>query len=129
MPSPAWSSSKKICPSVNHPAIVDISRKLYENDPCNIDYFLLCDYVNTNGLVKKHIIMLRSLKLKVKYLVLVAYLLLLFCCVKNKRPNVSDVVKKTNYDTKIPDTESKYLTALDNYKFTGEILKGTLMQI
>ena len=85
MPSPAWSSSKKICPSVNHPAVVDIARKLYENDPCNIEYFFSCDYVNTNGLVKKHIIMLRSLKLKVKYLVLVAYLLLLFLMVSKIR--------------------------------------------
>ena len=46
--------------------------------------------------------------------------------VENKRPNVSDVVKKTNYDTKIPDIESKYLTVLDNYKFTGEILNAKI---
>ena len=39
-----------------------------------------------------------------------------------KNPNVSDLVKKASYDTKILDIDTKYFTASDYNKFTAEIL-------
>ena len=33
--------------------------------------------------------------------------------VKNKVPNVSDLVKETDYDNKIKETQSKYFTTFD----------------
>ena len=38
--------------------------------------------------------------------------------VKNKIPVVSDLVKKTDYDTKILDIEGKYITTSFYDKFT-----------
>ena len=45
---------------------------------------------------------------------------------ENKIPNVSDLVKKTNYDAKISDIETKYFTTSDHSKFTGEILNAKI---
>ena len=38
-------------------------------------------------------------------------------------PNVSDLVKKTDYKAKMLNVESKYFTASDYDKFISEILK------
>ena len=39
--------------------------------------------------------------------------------VKNKIPNVSDLVKKADYDAKISEIENKYFTTSDYNKFTS----------
>ena len=39
-----------------------------------------------------------------------------------KIPSVSDLVKKTDYNTQISDIETKYLTTSVYNKITGEIL-------
>ena len=44
--------------------------------------------------------------------------------VENKIPDVSGLVKKTDYNAQISDIETKYFTAFDYNKFTGEMLKG-----
>ena len=44
------------------------------------------------------------------------------CLFKNKIPNVSDLVKITDYDSKIKDTEGKYLDISDYNKFTNDTL-------
>ena len=46
------------------------------------------------------------------------------CEVENKTPDVSGLVKKTDYNAKISDIETKYFTAFDYNKFKGEMLKG-----
>ena len=43
--------------------------------------------------------------------------------VENKIPGVSDLVKKIDYDTKVSDIETKYLTTSDYNKFSGELLE------
>ena len=47
--------------------------------------------------------------------------------VKNKTPNVIDLVKKCNYGTKILDIEKKYFTTAD-YKFTSATLDAKIKQ-
>ena len=42
--------------------------------------------------------------------------------VENKIPNVSNQVKKANYDTKISDIEHKYTTPADYNRFTKDIV-------
>ena len=42
--------------------------------------------------------------------------------VENKIPNVSNQVKKANYDTKISDIEHKYTNAADYNRFTKDIV-------
>ena len=42
--------------------------------------------------------------------------------VKNKIPNFSDLVIKTDYDSETKDIEGKYFTTSDYNKFTYEIL-------
>ena len=45
--------------------------------------------------------------------------------VQNKIPNVSDLVKKADYDAKISEMENKYFTTYDYNKFTNNILFDT----
>ena len=42
--------------------------------------------------------------------------------IKNKIPDVSNLVKKRDYDAKIWDIEDKYITTADNNKFTKDIV-------
>ena len=42
--------------------------------------------------------------------------------VKNKIPHVSNLVKNTDYETKISDIETKYITTADYNKFTKDIV-------
>ena len=44
--------------------------------------------------------------------------------VESKIPNVSNLVKKTDYDLKISDIESKYITTAD--KFTKDIVANRI---
>ena len=46
--------------------------------------------------------------------------------VKNKIPDITDLVKQTDYDAKIKDIEDKYLTTSDYNKFTNEILDAKI---
>ena len=46
--------------------------------------------------------------------------------VKNKIPNVSNLIKKTNFDAKPSDIESKYFTASDLNMLTNEMLNGKI---
>ena len=43
---------------------------------------------------------------------------------KNKIPGISDLAKKTNYDAKTKDFESKYFTSSDYNTFTNSILEA-----
>ena len=43
-------------------------------------------------------------------------------------PNVSNLVKKTDYDVRISDIESKYFTAVDSNKFTSQTLDAKIKQ-
>ena len=45
--------------------------------------------------------------------------------VKNKTPDVSNLVKK-NYDAKMADIENKYITTADNNKFTKDIVANNM---
>ena len=77
---------------------------------------------NTRRLVKKQIIMLRSLRLKVKYPVLLAQLLPpLLMQLKIRYPTLEIWSNKTDYDANISDIGAKYFTTFDYSKFTGEI--------
>ena len=42
--------------------------------------------------------------------------------VKNKIPHVSNLVKNTDYEAKISDIETKYITTADYNKFTKDIV-------
>ena len=42
--------------------------------------------------------------------------------IKNKIPDVSNLLKKRDYDPKIWDIEDKYITTADNNKFTKDIV-------
>ena len=46
--------------------------------------------------------------------------------VENKIPDVSNVIKKTNYDAKILDIESKNITTADYNKFTKDIVANDI---
>ena len=46
--------------------------------------------------------------------------------VENKTPRVSNLVKKTDYNTKISEIESKYITTADYNKFTKHILDTSI---
>ena len=48
--------------------------------------------------------------------------------VKNKIPDLSDLIKKTNYDAKISEFEEKYFTASDYKKFMSGILNVLITQ-
>ena len=48
--------------------------------------------------------------------------------VENKSPDVSNLVKKTDYDAKIWDIESKYFTTVDDNKFTSQTLDAKIKQ-
>ena len=45
--------------------------------------------------------------------------------VKNKTPDVSNLVKK-NYDAKMTDIENKYITTADNNKFTKDTVANNM---
>ena len=45
---------------------------------------------------------------------------------KIKIPDVGDLVKRTNYDAKILDIESKYITKADYNKFTKDIVDNSI---
>ena len=45
---------------------------------------------------------------------------------RNQILNVSDLVKKTDYNAKISEIETKYFTAFANDKFTSEILNAKI---
>ena len=49
--------------------------------------------------------------------------------VKNEIPNVSDIVRKTDYDAETPDIDGKYFTMSDNNKFTNDIIDATIKKI
>ena len=51
--------------------------------------------------------------------------------VRNKTPNLSGLVKKESYDTKISDIDTKFFTTSDCNKFIAEILhkKGKTLLI
>ena len=44
----------------------------------------------------------------------------------NKIPNISNLVKKKDHDSKISDIESKYITATDYNKFTKDIVHNSI---
>ena len=46
--------------------------------------------------------------------------------VEIKIPDVSGLVKKTNYNARISDIEKKYLTTSDNNRFTSGILDAKM---
>ena len=46
--------------------------------------------------------------------------------VENRIPDVRNLVKYTDYDEKILDTESKYFTTADYNKFTGQTLDAKI---
>ena len=45
---------------------------------------------------------------------------------ENKIPNVSSLVKKTNYDAKTSDMESKYITTADYNKFNKDVVDNSI---
>ena len=47
---------------------------------------------------------------------------------ENRIPNVSDLVKKTNYDAKISDKDISYFTTSDYSKFTSEKLNAKIKE-
>ena len=51
-----------------------------------------------------------------------------FNAVKNEITNVSDIVKKTDYDAEIPDIDVKYFTMSDYNKSTNDILDAKIKQ-
>ena len=46
--------------------------------------------------------------------------------VENKIPDVSSLVKKTDYDAKISEIESKYITTVDYNKLTKDIVDNSI---
>ena len=48
--------------------------------------------------------------------------------VDNKIPNLSSLVKKTDYDAKISDIQGKYFTTSDYNNFTGDIFDAKIKQ-
>ena len=48
--------------------------------------------------------------------------------VENKIPDVSNLVKKADYDAKKLDIESKYFTTADYHKFTSQTLDAKIKQ-
>ena len=48
--------------------------------------------------------------------------------VENKIPNVSDLVKKLNYDEKASEIQKKYFTTSDYNKFTSSNLEAKIRQ-
>ena len=48
--------------------------------------------------------------------------------VENKITDVKNLVKKTDYDAKILDIESKYFTTADYKKFTSQTLDAKIKQ-
>ena len=48
--------------------------------------------------------------------------------IENKIPDVSNRVKKTDYDVKLFDIETKYFTTSDYNKFTGEVLNAKIKE-
>ena len=48
--------------------------------------------------------------------------------VKNKMPNITDLVKNIDYDAKISDIETNYFYASDYNKFTGKILNANIKE-
>ena len=46
--------------------------------------------------------------------------------VVNKIPNISNLVKKKDHDSKISDIESKYITATDYNKFSKDIVHNSI---
>ena len=48
--------------------------------------------------------------------------------VENKIPDVGNLVKKTNYEAKISDIESKYFPTADYNKFTSQRLDAKIKQ-
>ena len=76
------------------------------------------------------------MRLKVKHLVLLTQLVLQLKAVENKIPNVSNLVKKTGYNTKISEIENKitdhdhdkYITSPEFNKLTTENFAGRLAQ-
>ena len=100
---------------------------------CMMNLLKNVNTVDTGRLVKKQIIMVRSMRLKVKYLVLLAQLLLALNAVQNKMPVISNLVKNTYYDAKVPDIEFKYFNILhyssaNSYSFLT-VLKYTKINI
>ena len=48
--------------------------------------------------------------------------------VDNKIPNLSSLVKKTDYDAKISDIQGKYFTTSDYNNFMGDIFDAKIKQ-
>ena len=48
--------------------------------------------------------------------------------IKNKMPVASDLVKKTDYDTKVLEIQRKYITTSDYNKFKNDILDAKIKQ-
>ena len=46
--------------------------------------------------------------------------------VENKIPNVSTLIKKTDYDAKISDIEEKYFTTSECHKLTNHIVDARI---
>ena len=93
---------------------------------CMMNLLKNVDTIDTGRLVKKQIILVRSMRLKVKYLVLLAQLLLALNAAQNKMPVISNLVKNTYYDAKISDIEFKYFNILhyssaNSYSFFSSI--------
>ena len=51
-----------------------------------------------------------------------------FNAVENKIPDVSNLVKKTDYDAKISGIESKHLITSDYNKFTNEVIDNKIKE-
>ena len=72
------------------------------------------------------------MRLKVKYLILLTYLLLLLTtttalsAVKNKIPNVSNLVKKMDYNTKINKYTTQEFNKLTSKHFTARLKQANL---
>ena len=49
--------------------------------------------------------------------------------VKNEISNISDTVRKTDYDAETPDIDGKYFTMSDYNKFTNDILDAKIKKI
>ena len=100
---------------------------------CMMNLLKNVNTIDTGRLVKKQIIMVRSMRLKVKYLVLLAQLLLALNAVQNKMPVISNLVKNKYYDAKVSDIEFKYFNILhyssaNSYSFLT-VLKYTKINI
>ena len=75
--------------------------------------------IDTSGLVKKQIMMLRSMKLMLQYLLLLAYLLPLHLMFLGMSYQTLGIQLTTDYNVKWSDIENNYINPSDYCKFTN----------